>query len=106
MGLIRFRFVVIFVLLLFAIMGWRLIELTMLERNFLLKQSDARAIRNIPVAVHRGMILDRNNVPLAISTPTKSLWINPSKAQLTGEQISKIASLTNQDANTLKKPYG
>lgn len=34
-------------------------------------------VRNEVINAHRGMIMDRNGVPLAVSTPVTSIWINP-----------------------------
>jgi len=56
----------------------RLVDLTVINRRFLQNQGNARTIRNIIIPGHRGMILDRYNKPLAISTPVNSVWIDPS----------------------------
>lgn len=55
----------------------RAVELHVFNKSFLQKQGDARTIRNITTPAHRGMILDRQGEPLAISTPVESIWINP-----------------------------
>jgi cell division protein FtsI (penicillin-binding protein 3) len=34
-------------------------------------------VRSEVINAHRGMIMDRNGVPLAVSTPVTSIWINP-----------------------------
>jgi len=55
----------------------RAVELQVLSREFLRGQADVRHVRHVPVAAHRGMILDRNGEPLAISTPVWSIWADP-----------------------------
>jgi cell division protein FtsI/penicillin-binding protein 2 len=47
------------------------------DKDFLRKQGDARMVRSEVINAHRGMIMDRNGIPLAVSTPVTSIWINP-----------------------------
>jgi cell division protein FtsI (penicillin-binding protein 3) len=47
------------------------------DKEFLRKQGDARMVRSEVINAHRGMIMDRNGIPLAVSTPVTSIWINP-----------------------------
>lgn len=56
---------------------WRLFDLNVLQRSFLLKQSNARSVRDIPIPAYRGMITDRLGSPLAISSPVDAVWVNP-----------------------------
>lgn len=72
---------------------WRLIDLNILKRSFLLKQSKARILRVINIPAHRGIITDRLNSPLAISVPVSSIWSNPSLFQPTQTQANKLAQL-------------
>lgn len=67
---------VILVVLFLTIAG-RAIYLHVFDRDFLRKQGDARIVRTETINAHRGMIMDRNGVPLAVSTPVTSLWVNP-----------------------------
>ena len=55
----------------------RVFYLQLINKDFLRKQGDARMVRNEVINAHRGMIMDRNGVPLAVSTPVTSIWINP-----------------------------
>ncbi len=55
----------------------RIMELHIVEQEFLAGQGDKRSLRHIPIAAHRGMITDRNGEPLAVSTPVMTLWANP-----------------------------
>lgn len=52
------------------------------ERDFLKLQGDARSVREVPIAVHRGMIFDRNGEPLAVSAPMAKIWFDPSQTTL------------------------
>lgn len=51
--------------------------LQIVEKDFLQSQGDARYQRIKEQTPQRGMIVDRNEVPLAISTPVDSLWAHP-----------------------------
>ena len=66
----------ILVLLFFGMAG-RAVYLHVFDKDFLRKQGDARVLRTETINAHRGMITDRNGVPLAISTPVMWLWVNP-----------------------------
>src|SRR5690625_669796 len=62
-----------------AVLGltWRLVELQVLDRDFLRGEGEARHLRVVDVPAHRGMITDRNGEPLAVSTPVASIWFDP-----------------------------
>jgi cell division protein FtsI (penicillin-binding protein 3) len=56
---------------------WRVVTLQLHESEFLQSHGDARYLRTEQIHANRGMIVDRNGEPLAISTPTVSAWIKP-----------------------------
>ncbi|OGT68695.1 MAG: cell division protein [Gammaproteobacteria bacterium RIFCSPHIGHO2_12_FULL_45_9] len=60
----------------------RLIYLAWWERPFLLKQSEVRIVRKIQMPAYRGMLLDRTGMPLGITTPVESIWVNPAQYML------------------------
>lgn len=95
----RLFIVIVFLIIALFILIARLIDLNIVERAFLLKQSQARILRKISIHAHRGMILDRLGVPLAISTPVESVWINPQLFKATSSQIETLDIL-------LKLPHG
>ena len=55
----------------------------------------------VALPVSRGMIYDRNGLPLAASTMLKSLWIDPSEVQLQPLLESGLAELVQVDKQTL-----
>ncbi len=61
----------------FALLAARSAQLQLVDHEFLQGQADARHLRVVEVAAHRGMMTDRNGEPLAISTPVQSVWANP-----------------------------
>lgn len=64
-------------ILIFISLAARAFYLQILDKDFLRKQGDARMVRSEVINAHRGMIMDRNGIPLAVSTPVVSMWINP-----------------------------
>lgn len=75
----RFRLVLVMGLLGLAAcaLAARAAYLQIWQSAYLQKQGDARFLRVIKEASARGMILDRNGEPLAVSTPVESLWAQP-----------------------------
>lgn len=79
-----------------AVMLWRAVDLHVLNKGFLQSQGNARYMRTLPVATHRGVITDRHGEPLAVSTPVDSVWINPSEfmsARTSWLKLTKLLSL-------------
>ncbi|MAF15741.1 MAG: cell division protein [Marinomonas sp.] len=62
---------------LFSVAAGRLFYLTVLDKEFLQNQGEMRAVRTESIPATRGMILDRNGEPLAVSTPTWTVIANP-----------------------------
>ncbi|MFN5745186.1 MAG: peptidoglycan D,D-transpeptidase FtsI family protein [Methylococcaceae bacterium] len=55
----------------------RAVDLQVMDRQFLKHQGDLRHVGIMPVTAYRGRITDRNGELLAVSTPVKSIWVNP-----------------------------
>lgn len=79
-----------FSLLLFILI-LRMIDLTVLHRQFLQGQGNARSLRVVDIPAYRGMITDRNGTPLAISTPVESVWVNPKEFSPDEDQFMQLA---------------
>ena len=103
----RFRFVV-FVLLVAALaLVWRMIDLMVIKRKFLVNQGDARMMRVIKTQAYRGMITDREGNPLAISTPVDAAWADPQSVDnVSNPTLAKLARILNISYSTLKRRLG
>jgi cell division protein FtsI (penicillin-binding protein 3) len=77
----RFYFVVFVLLVLLALLVWRVLSLQILDLEhgyeFLQDQGAMRSVRTSEIPAYRGVISDRRGEPLAVSTPVVSIWANP-----------------------------
>ncbi len=97
----RFRLVLGLLGVMVAAISWRIIDLQVVDRDFLKGQGDARSVRHIPIPAHRGLITDRNGEPLAVSTPVTTLWANAKEMQLAKEKWPALAAALGQDPKAL-----
>ncbi len=81
--------------------GWKVSALQVIERDFLQRQGDARTIRTVPLVANRGLITDRNGEPLAVSTPVKSIWVNPEEIHQELAAINRLALELGLNADAL-----
>ncbi|HCT41267.1 MAG TPA: cell division protein [Moraxellaceae bacterium] len=72
--------VVVIMAICFGGLAARAVYLHVIDQEFLQRQGDARMLREEPIAAHRGILKDRNGLPLAVSTPVVSIWVNPKEA--------------------------
>ncbi len=91
----RFYFLLIILVAGLAVLIWRISDLSIANRLFLLKQGQARTLRIIDIPAYRGMIKDRNDVPLAVSTPVDAVWVNPQMFAANSQQLTTLSSLLN-----------
>lgn len=80
----------VFTLAAVALLG-RLVYLQMFDNQFLQDQGKERHLRVVQIPAHRGMILDRNGQPLAVSTPVDSIWMNPQETSAVPGRIPQLA---------------
>lgn len=90
----------VMVICVFAVI-WKLTSLHVLQKDFLQGQGDARTIRVEPLSANRGIIMDRNGEPLAVSTPVRSIWVNPKELSQELRDIEVLAFALELDAQQL-----
>lgn len=81
-------------------MAARATYLMVFHSDYLQGQGNSRYLRVVEDASHRGMILDRNGEPLAISTPVDSVWAHPGELSLQREhwpQLARLLDMTQQE---------
>lgn len=99
----RRRVLLVAVLAGFAVLLGRSVYLQSLHKAFLQKEGDARYSRSMTLPAHRGMILDRNNEPLAISTPVESIWASPADIKMDDAKLVKLAAILNMRKEDISK---
>lgn len=89
----RWRFLLSAIVLGMVVLVGRASFLQVLDRQFLQGEGNARHIGVMPIAAHRGRILDRNGELLAISSPVKSIWANPKQFRPDDQQFRMLAGI-------------
>lgn len=89
-GLRRRTLISALTLLLLAV-AWMSFERQVLDKDFLRNEGERRYLRVREIPARRGMILDRNGEPLAVSTPVSTVWGDPSKLVEHPEAVRDLA---------------
>jgi len=97
-----YGFLLIFLLCSVALVA-RAVNLQIVDTEFLQGQGEARYLREVPVPVRRGNILDRNGEPLAVSTPVDSVWVNPKILLQSPSDIEPIANVLGVEADEIER---
>jgi cell division protein FtsI (penicillin-binding protein 3) len=91
--------VVVIMTLCFGGLATRAVYLHVIDQEFLRRQGDARMLREEPIAAHRGILKDRNGLPLAVSTPVVSIWVNPKEALAAKLDVRALASALDLESS-------
>ena len=81
----------------------RAIYLQVIHEEFLVKQGDARILRDVKLSANRGMVLDRNGEPLAVSTPVDTVWADPRKLANFSGDYARLAKALDRDPQWLAR---
>jgi cell division protein FtsI (penicillin-binding protein 3) len=100
---IAWRFNLILLVIVLVVVGllWRVFDLAVLDQGFLRHQGDERVLRLVTTPAFRGMIVDRNGFPLAVSTTAYSVWMNPHQFIPTTEVLSSLRNLLGMEAREI-----
>ncbi len=99
----RVTLVLVFFSLIAGALAARAVHLQVLNREFLNQQADTRHLRRERISAHRGTITDRNNEPLAISTPVDSIWANPKELAPAVDEVPRLARALGLDPQLLMR---
>ncbi len=83
------------------LLAGRAVDLQVVRSEFLQDQGAVRHVRTVPIAAHRGMLLDRHGEPLAISTPLASIWADPGPLSQAPERWSELAAALDVPAERI-----
>ena len=99
----RARGVLMLLMLAFLVLIGRAVYLQGVNQDFLRQKGDARSTRVIVLNASRGKILDRDNQPLAISSPVESVAASPHDVEVDASHLMKLARLIDVKPAELKK---
>ncbi|APD41046.1 peptidoglycan D,D-transpeptidase FtsI family protein [Francisella orientalis] len=93
----KLRHLVVILLLLssFIVLFAKLIYMETVQYPKLKQEGDNRSDRSIDIKSYRGIILDRNGNPLAISTPVDTIWVDPYYVSADSPELKEVMSILN-----------
>jgi cell division protein FtsI (penicillin-binding protein 3) len=81
----------------------RAVYLQVIDQAFLEREGDARILRTATLSANRGMILDRNGEPLAVSTPVDTVTADPRKLAQVPQEFPRLAKTLDRDPQWLAR---
>lgn len=84
-----------------CLLAARAVYLQVISADYLKTQGQVRYSRVVKDNSHRGMVLDRNGVPLAISTPVDSIWAHPETALDESKNLAPLARILDMTPREL-----
>ena len=101
-GTWRYQMVAIIFAVIFGGLIVRAAYLQIVDTDYLQSQGDARYLRVQTEMPTRGMVVDRNDQPLAVSTPVNSVWMHPAtllkqKDEYSYERLAKLLGTTRDE---------
>ncbi|GHF79434.1 peptidoglycan D,D-transpeptidase FtsI family protein [Thalassotalea marina] len=102
----RFYLVIGVIVLVYFILIARTAYIQVIEPEMLKEQGDMRSLRTTANKVHRGSIVDRNGVELAVSVPVQTVWADPkvvmeNNALSMTEHWKALADVLDKDVKTI-----
>lgn len=99
----RARVLLAFLIACFMVLAGRSLYLQGLHDDFLQQKGESRYTRVIDVVATRGRIVDRNNEPLAVSTPVESVAASPADVDATPKQLARLGRLLGLKRSELER---
>lgn len=104
LGVSQIRFVLLYSALFVVSAGliFRIIDVCVLQRDFLVHQSNMRTVRTENMLANRGSIYDRQGKLLAMSVPMSALWVDPVQFKVSKEKVGNMAAILQIDPGKLR----
>jgi cell division protein FtsI (penicillin-binding protein 3) len=74
-----------------------------IETEFLQTQGERRYLRVAEIPARRGVIMDRNGEPLAVSTPVETVWADPRKLVTQPTALAELATALGLEPSVLRE---
>jgi cell division protein FtsI (penicillin-binding protein 3) len=87
----------------FGVLTGRAVYLQGLNNDFLQAKGESRYSRSMEITATRGLIVDRNQDLLAISTPVESVAASPADIEISADQERKLAKLLQTEVREIKR---
>ncbi len=81
----------------------RVVQLQVLQQDFLQGEGQARVVRTERMEAHRGVIIDRRGEPLAVSTSVETLWADPAMLVAVPEHWPRLAAALGRSPADFEK---
>lgn len=91
-----------FVLLCFILLVFRAFYVQVINKDFLQNKANAKILRTEKMSAMRGVISDRNGIPLAISTPIMKVVIDPKNYYDTKAAFDEVTSELKEKPNNVR----
>ena len=104
----KFRHFIVVILLMvsFGVLFSKLVYMETVQHKKLKQEGDNRSDRSIKIKSYRGIILDRNGDPLAISTPVDTIWVDPFYIKASSPKLHKIMKMLDLPKGMQEKIEG
>lgn len=99
----RSKLLVMFIAIGFACLAGRAAYIQVLDNAFYQKQGEVRFARTLTLPAIRGNIVDRNDMILASSVVTPSVWAVPGTVETTESQLKALATLLSTSTEDLNR---
>jgi cell division protein FtsI (penicillin-binding protein 3) len=93
---------VVALLVTFAAICYRLIDLQVLQHDGLVARGVDQRVRQVVLAAERGVIFDRNGTPLAVAVPQHTIWADPKEIVDPAAAAAALAPVLGADPATLQ----
>lgn len=100
---LRHFIITILIVISFIILALKLVYMDTIQHDKLKQEGDNRSDRSIDIKAYRGIILDRNSNPLAISTPVDTIWVDPFYISADSEKLQKIMTILGLSEDNQEK---
>jgi cell division protein FtsI (penicillin-binding protein 3) len=90
----------------FGVLFSKLVYMETVQHKKLKQEGDNRSDRSIKIKSYRGIILDRNGDPLAISTPVDTIWVDPFYIKASSPKLHKIMKILDLPKEIQEKIEG
>ncbi|QIW09791.1 penicillin-binding protein 2 [Francisella sp. LA112445] len=92
---LRHLVVIILLIISFFVLFFKLTYMETIQYPKLKQEGDNRSDRSINIKAYRGIIVDRNGNPLAISTPVDTIWVDPFYVKADSPELKKVMDILN-----------